>query len=1359
MKQEFNDYYLGLDIGTNSVGWAVTDTNYNVLRFNKKSMWGARLFTEAQTSETRRNQRAARRRLKRRKYRIQLLQELFESEITKIDEGFFIRLKESNLHIEDRNQKNHNTLFTGTEFNDNEYFAKYPTIFHLRKSFLSENNITDVRLLYLAIHNIIKKRGHFIFDKQNINSVKNINNLLEKLLNYLENTMDIKLNSEISSKEVENILLDLNTSRTDKIYKLLEHFNTKDKRIKQVFTAIVGNKSNFKDMFGDENYPNEKEYKIKFSEIDYDEKRENYVTILNDRIELIDILKSIYDWLILSKILGNNNYISESMIDIYDMHKKQLKELKYIIKKYSPKKYNLFFKDKTNENGYNAYINHEFINKKGILKGKNLSQENLAKEVKSILLAIKNNIEDKDATMFDNLLKDCEEQTILPKQRTSNNGVIPYQIHKHELEEILKQASKNFDFLNHKDESGLTVSEKILKLIEFRIPYYIGPLNNYHENNGFAWVVRKENGRVTPWNFEDKIDIDSSHEKFITNLTNKCTYLICEDVLPKDSLLYSEFKALNEINNIKINGKHISEKLKQEIFDELMRQEKNITISKLKNFIKIKGLNVDYDTITGIDNGIKSSLKSHIYFDKTFGQKISSGKNKEIAEHVILYKCLYLDDQKAFKRKIKEEFGDDLNPELIKKFANSKFNGWGRLSKKFLLEIEGIDTLTGECFKNIREALYVTNYNLSELLSERFTFKNNIEEFNKEKTTDVTTYTDMVDELYLAPNLKRGVNQTVKILEEIKKITGKNPKKIFIEMARGSDDSQKGKRTNSRKDDLLKYIEKNEKVYSELENFDNSALKSKKLFLYFKQLGRCMYSNNEIDLENLFDNNVYDIDHIYPQSKVKDDSIDNLVLVDKKLNARKSDKIPIDENIQDNMNSLWKTLHKKGLMSTTKFNRLTRAEKFTESELAGFISRQLVETRQTIKAISRIIPMIFQDTDIIYLKAKISSEFRRYLDFVKVREMNNFHHAHDAYFAIVAGNAYDVKFTRNPLNFIKNYKSDPEKYKYSLRRMYDYDIKRNNIVAWDVATTKKMVLNQLQKNNVLITEMSYIKSGELFDATIYKKTTDTDNKLPINSKELNDISKYGYYNSIKGAYFFVVEHTLKNKRVKTIEILPIYMKSKIKTHNDLLDYCINTLNLKEPDIILDKLPYYSKIKVNGYPCIITGKTNSSIYIKNTIPLILNLEHSKILKDVIDYIKQDEKYRTIKKKRINPSNNKSRYETNEEARIRFDKELISLYNVYQQKLTTGIYENRSSIITKQVTDNQELFETLTCYQKSFVLSELTKIFSNNATTSADLRFIKGKTAQGVFIINKNITNSKVIVIYESVTGLFTNTLEL
>ncbi len=47
---EKKDYYLGLDLGTTSVGWAVTDTNYNLLRAKRKDLWGIREFDEALTA-------------------------------------------------------------------------------------------------------------------------------------------------------------------------------------------------------------------------------------------------------------------------------------------------------------------------------------------------------------------------------------------------------------------------------------------------------------------------------------------------------------------------------------------------------------------------------------------------------------------------------------------------------------------------------------------------------------------------------------------------------------------------------------------------------------------------------------------------------------------------------------------------------------------------------------------------------------------------------------------------------------------------------------------------------------------------------------------------------------------------------------------------------------------------------------------------------------------------------------------------------------------------------------------------------------------------------------------------------------
>lgn len=165
-----NDYYVGLDIGTNSVGWAVTDTQYNILRKKGKSMWGVRLFEEAKTAAERRTARTNRRRLQRKKQRIDFLQDIFREEISKVDDKFFDRLKDGSFYPEDKKEKQNNTVFNDANYNDIDYHNEFKTIYHLRKALIMGEKKYDIRLVYLAIHHIMKNRGHFLFDS-NITNV------------------------------------------------------------------------------------------------------------------------------------------------------------------------------------------------------------------------------------------------------------------------------------------------------------------------------------------------------------------------------------------------------------------------------------------------------------------------------------------------------------------------------------------------------------------------------------------------------------------------------------------------------------------------------------------------------------------------------------------------------------------------------------------------------------------------------------------------------------------------------------------------------------------------------------------------------------------------------------------------------------------------------------------------------------------------------------------------------------------------------------------------------------------------------------------------------------------------------------
>ena len=72
-------YYLGLDMGTNSVGWAVTDIQYNILKVKGKDLWGIREFNEASTAAERRTHRVSRRARQRKTVLIGLLKYYFQN--------------------------------------------------------------------------------------------------------------------------------------------------------------------------------------------------------------------------------------------------------------------------------------------------------------------------------------------------------------------------------------------------------------------------------------------------------------------------------------------------------------------------------------------------------------------------------------------------------------------------------------------------------------------------------------------------------------------------------------------------------------------------------------------------------------------------------------------------------------------------------------------------------------------------------------------------------------------------------------------------------------------------------------------------------------------------------------------------------------------------------------------------------------------------------------------------------------------------------------------------------------------------------------------------------------------------------
>ena len=120
MKNFNDDYYVGFDIGTDSVGHAVADTDYNLCKFKGNAMWGVDLFEESNSAAERRTLRSARRRGLRKRNRIEWLQMLFDEEISKVDNAFFQRLKESCLYLDDKSSNVPYAVFADGNYTDKE---------------------------------------------------------------------------------------------------------------------------------------------------------------------------------------------------------------------------------------------------------------------------------------------------------------------------------------------------------------------------------------------------------------------------------------------------------------------------------------------------------------------------------------------------------------------------------------------------------------------------------------------------------------------------------------------------------------------------------------------------------------------------------------------------------------------------------------------------------------------------------------------------------------------------------------------------------------------------------------------------------------------------------------------------------------------------------------------------------------------------------------------------------------------------------------------------------------------------------------------------------------------------------------
>lgn len=1310
------DYYLGLDIGTSSIGWAVTDKNYNIPKFKGNAMWGVRLFEEAHGAAERRTQRTARRRLARRKQRLLWLEMLFAQEISRTDKNFFMRMKESSLISEDKSIKDSFLLFNDENYTDYDYLSKYPSIYHLRSELVHSSDVHDVRLVFLAVHHIIKNRGHFLYETDIDSSEKTTLDRLYELNDYISEEFGQRLDITDEKRYIEILECDaLNITKKKKELRQILSCTMPDGEMLLnpmiLSDMLSGATVKFSDLFCDDTLKSA-EIKSFSLKSDIDELFEQISSVLGDRADLLYMVKKVFDSAKLSQILDGETYISDAKIKLYNKNHNDLNRLKKYVKENCPEKYReIFTYNKQKLNNYSAYSRNKIHS-----GGYHCKQEEFCTYLKAQLSDMKNDEE------YADIYEEIEEKTFLTRLVGSDNGVIPCQLHQKELEKILENASGYLEFLNNADTEGVTVSEKILSIFKFRVPYYVGPLNKKSSKH---WVVRTDD-KVYPWRFDKVVDATESAERFIINLIGRCSYT-GDYVMPKNSLLYSEFMLRNEINLLRVNGQELPRDIMEELYNDLfVAQNKKVSAKSIKNYLFAKGYISQTDEISGIDITIKSNLKS--YHD--FKRLLANGLSYEDAEKIIRRILVFGDDKRILRNWIEKNF-PFLNNADVNYLCRLKYKDWGRLSEQFLTQIYHTgDNGISLC---IMDMLKLHNVNLSQLMSNEYQFLEEAEKLRKENMGEDNSLDKQIDDMYISPSVKRSVRQALKIIDEITDIKKSAPAKIFVEVARGTKENLKGKRTVSRKDRLIELYkacgEESNILFEKLCNEDENHLRRDKLYLYYTQFGKCMYSGESIDLNAMLtDNKTYDIDHIFPRSKIKDDSLNNRVLVKSELNREKTNEYPINESIRKQMYPFWKTLRDKNLISATKFDRLVRHSTLTDKELSEFVARQVVETQQSTKAILSLIGDYYPNTKCVFSKALNVSDFRQEFNFSKCRDINDFHHAKDAYLNIVVGNVYNTKFTDS---FFKHIRSE----KYSLNRVFDYDTPN----AWNAdGSSIDTVRKYMNKNNIIVTRMPREIKGQLYDLNVLSA-----GKGQMAIKRGMDIAKYGGYNNISGAYYFVVEHTEKKKRVRTIETVMICYKDIYEKNP--LQYCTEYLDLSDPKIIVEKVRVDTLWELNGSKVYVTGRTGSSLLCKHSYELVVDAEHEQYIKQIGKYIERC----TVAKKEL---------EITKFDAIEYDKN-IELYDWFVKKLNAEVYAKLLKNALGNLNEYKNVFENMSLYSQCKLLLEILKLFKCDRQLS-NFSELSGVKSAGIIKFNKKISNfSSAYIIHKSVTGLYENVVDL
>lgn len=413
---------------------------------------------------------------------------------------------------------------------------------------------------------------------------------------------------------------------------------------------------------------------------------------------------------------------------------------------------------------------------------------------------------------------------------------------------------------------------------------------------------------------------------------------------------------------------------------------------KLSDSIKFKGLKYDQEELvkaskkaTDAESEEFFTMKGYHKLRKQIEDSCSKERWKSISDnHVVLDTIAYAITAKKSDEEIRNYLIEhDIDKELIEAVIELS------MKKVIHLSTKAIEKILPYMQKGLKyhEACIEAGYNHS----------------RPDEKGDKSRLLALPKDLPLNPVATRAITQFRKVVNAIIKQHG-SFHQMNIELARdlslSHGDRKKVKDAQQENRDRKK--EAVECFLKDNPSIDPNNIKNVNRFILWKQQGEmCVYSQEHIYFDQLFDPELVEIDHIIPYSKSFDDSLNNKVVCYISENQHKKNKIPY-EYFRDHKPEKWDDFigYVKSLnIKSAKKNRLLKLSYDGE----GFKERNLNDTRYISRFIKNYVEtgLYFEPYQGIKQKVRTRSGsltgfLRTQWGLIKNREESQKHHALDA---------------------------------------------------------------------------------------------------------------------------------------------------------------------------------------------------------------------------------------------------------------------------------------------------------------------------------------------------------------------------